>query len=134
MSLTPGIVWLGQRLTCRGKRRHQTIEPWRSDRCGRQFSEWSHRLRRRQSIPQRADALHGLDEPGAEQGHEHEVHAVQAPIEHAVTAADNRLISTKQVAQKPAIKARIPSRSHTRTEGLVIGVVRIFRVAGHIAD
>src|SRR5262249_33831129 len=65
-------------------------------------------------------ALYGLDQPGAQQGNENQVHAVQTAIDPVVAAANNGTILPKDRAQEAAgVEVRIPSHRDARAERAV---------------
>src|ERR1700674_2417039 len=53
-------------------------------------------------------ALYGLDETGAEQGHQHEVHTIQAAVDATVAAADDALAMPEHLAEEAVIEGWVP--------------------------
>src|SRR5215470_1637700 len=94
------------------------------------------RVRRTTSaVSEDLSALYGLNKPGAQQGNENQVHAVQTAIDPVVAAANNGTILAKDPAHEAAgVEARIPSQSDSRAERAVKRIVGILLMVTRIPN
>src|SRR5215469_14811078 len=94
------------------------------------------RVRRTASaVSEDLSALYGLNKPGAQQGNENQVHAVQTAIDAAIAGANDGTILAKDAAHEAAgVEVRIPSQSDSRAERAVKRIVGILLMVSRIPN
>src|SRR5580692_4539713 len=122
-----GIDWLGQ-----GRRRRRN----RSRIAVYTDAESSRSSGRRtaSAIHERSRTSDGLDKARTEQGHQHLIHAVQASVHSAVTAAYDGFSISDHLAKDAVAILRSPGKCDTRAEGAVEGQVGIFLAGTGVAN
>src|SRR5215469_7118858 len=71
------------------------------------------------------NALNRLNQAGAEQRNQHQVNAVQASVDSAITSPDDSALAPEQPTQKAISHVRVPGCREARAEAAVERVVGV---------
>src|SRR5580700_11182205 len=89
--------------------------------------------RRAQTCSQVVGALHGLDGSDAEQWYQRLIHAVQAAVDAAIAATDDRIFMAEDSARHGiSVEVRAPGHGDTRTEFAVVRVIHPTRPVSNV--
>ena len=82
----------------------------------------------------RCKALHRLNQAGAKQRHQHQVHAVQSSIDSAVAAANDRVVMAENLARpRITVEVGVPGYRDARAEGTIKRIIRVLQTIAGVA-